>query len=55
MDVYLTKEELEREKNLFAPREKQYKTLEGKACDIRAFTEQITKGYDIPEPPPSSC
>ena len=54
MDIYLTDEELQREKTLFAPSEIEYESLEGKACDIRAFAEQVTKGHDIPEPP-SSC
>jgi len=54
MDIYLTEEEQQREENLFAPKDKRYKSLEGKACDIRAFTEQITKDFEIPQPP-SSC
>lgn len=53
MDVYLTKEEIEREKSLFAAHENQYKLLEGKACDIRKFEEQVKKGYELPETPPS--
>lgn len=53
MDVYLTEEELLREENLFVPHEISYAPLEGRACDIRAFAEQVTKGDDMPPPPPS--
>ena len=53
MEVFLTEEELKKEKNLFAPNESQYKPLEGKPCDIRAFKEEVTEGFEQPEPPPS--
>lgn len=53
VDIYLTEEELQREKNLFAPADMQYEPLKGKACDILAFTEKVAEGYELPEPPPS--
>lgn len=54
MDKYLTDQELEREESLFAPIKTQYKHLEGKACDIREFVEQVSQVDDLPKPP-SSC
>ncbi len=53
MDIYLTDEELEREADLFAPNETQYKELTGTACDIRAFVEQVSEDDDILPTPPS--
>lgn len=61
MDVYLTEEELLRERNLFAPHETSYvplegtyAPLEGRTDDIRSFTEQVSMNDDTLKPP-SSC
>ena len=54
MDIYLTDEELEREESLFAPAKPHYEPLEGKACDIREFVEQVSEVDNLPQPP-SSC
>ncbi len=54
MDKYLTDQELEREESLFAPTKSKYKLLEGKACNIRGFVEQVSQVDDLPKPP-SSC
>lgn len=40
MQIYLSKEEIAREKNLFGPHEESYKLLEGAAFDIRSLKEQ---------------
>ncbi len=53
MEVFLTEEEQEREKNQFAPKDNQYKPLDGKPCDVREFKEEVKEGFERPEPPPS--
>ncbi|MEW6669581.1 MAG: hypothetical protein AB1512_30595 [Thermodesulfobacteriota bacterium] len=53
MEVFLTEEEQRREENLFAPSNTQYKPLDGKPCDVRAFKEEVAEGFEQPEPPPS--
>ncbi len=57
MDQQLTDEELEREQNLFAPREIKYKRLAGKRFDIRAFAEQVSEDKEDEDMtlPPASC
>ncbi len=52
-DTYLTEEELQREVNLFAPSEVEYKSLEGKAFDIYSFKEEASQDSNLPPPPPS--
>jgi hypothetical protein len=54
MDVYLTEEELEREKHLFAPHEISYIILDVKVFDARSYKEQVAEGEDI-EQAPLSC
>lgn len=52
-DTYLTEEELQRELNLFAPSEVEYKSLEGKAYDIYSFKEEVSQDGSSAPPPPS--
>lgn len=52
-DTYLTEEELQREVNLFAPSEVEYKSLEGKAYDIYSFKEEVSNDVSSAPPPPS--
>jgi hypothetical protein len=54
MEIYLTDEELEREKSLFAPAQPRYAALGGKACDIREYVEEVKEAENLPRPP-SSC
>jgi hypothetical protein len=54
MAIYLTDEELEREESLFAPARPQYEPLNGEACDIREFVEEVSEVENLPRPP-SSC
>lgn len=54
MDVFLTEQEIEREKNLFSPDKLQYKPLDGEAFDIHNFEEQMSDDTNMPQPP-SSC
>jgi hypothetical protein len=54
MEIYLTDEELEREKSLFSPDKPGYPTLDGKPCNIREFVEEISEVENLPRPP-SSC
>jgi len=57
MRIFLTDEEQEREKNLFAPDKAAYKPLKGKKPDIRAIVEQVSEEdeFDDMQLPPSSC
>lgn len=43
MQIYLSEEEIKRERNLFEPHEESYKVLEGVAFDIRSLKEQEVK------------
>ncbi|MEA4926777.1 MAG: hypothetical protein VB084_15905 [Syntrophomonadaceae bacterium] len=54
MDIYLTDEEMEREKALFAPHQESYPALEGKRIyEIKEFEPIDTGDSDRPKPPPS--
>lgn len=53
MDIYLNKEELLREENLFSPHEISYTPLTGKAIDIKKFTQKVGTGDETRKPPPS--
>jgi len=54
MDIYLNEQELQREKNLFAPSEIQYPSLKGKSYDIYAvLLNQAVEEDSLPEAPPS--
>ncbi len=53
MDVFLTEEELEREKELFEPHEEEYEPLSGRTCEIRDFIPLDADDSDRPKPPPS--
>jgi len=54
MDIYLAKEELEREKHLFAPHEIVYIILDAEVFNARSYKEQVAEGEDI-EQAPLSC
>jgi len=54
MDIYLTDQELSRERNLFAPHEISYTPLKGRAYDIRSFKVPVTEAKGMPRVP-SSC
>jgi len=54
MEIYLNEQELQREESLFAPKKPKYKLLEGKACNIREFVEEVGQADNLPRPP-SSC
>jgi hypothetical protein len=47
MEIFLTKIELSREENLFAPHEPSYSPLNGKAWDILAFAKEIEEGKEM--------
>ena len=53
MEIYLTDEELQREKDLFSPSDTTYEPLEGRAYDISTFVEEISEDYKLPGVPPS--
>ncbi len=53
MDVFLTEEELAREKELFEPREEDYEPLTGREYEIRDFIPLEGDDSDRPKPPPS--
>jgi hypothetical protein len=52
MEIYLSKEEVEREKHLFAPRETVY-VLEGPVFVVREYKEQTVQSEE--EQAPLSC
>jgi hypothetical protein len=54
MEIYLTDDELEREESLFAPTRPRYEPLDGEACDILEFVEEVSEVGNLPRPP-SSC
>ncbi|MBI2860641.1 MAG: hypothetical protein HYX91_03940 [Chloroflexi bacterium] len=45
--IYLTKPEIEREEDLFAPRETAYAALEETERDIRSYTPPAAEGDDM--------
>jgi len=53
-EIYLTKDELSREENLFKPHEESYAPLKVRTEDIRSWADKISVSEDMPEPP-SSC
>ena len=53
MDVFLTEEELEREKGLFEPQKDVYKPLKGRDYEINDFVPVGGDDPDRPKPPPS--
>jgi hypothetical protein len=54
MDVYLSQEEIEREKHMFAPRETAY-VLEGEVFVVREYKEQTVQGDNAEQAAPLSC
>ena len=54
MDVYLTQEELAREKHLFAPHETAY-VLEGEVFVLSEYKEQTAQGDNPEQAAPLSC
>jgi hypothetical protein len=50
MNIFLSKEELEREMTLFLPLEEAY-PLDREVLDIAAFKEQVVQGGDVQEAP----
>ena len=53
MEIYLNKEELEREKSLFSPHETTY-PLDGEILDILGFKEEAVSNDDMAQAP-TSC
>jgi hypothetical protein len=54
MQIFLTDDELDREKSLFAPAQSRYEPLKGKAYDVRELEEEADEDENMPKPP-SSC
>ena len=55
MEIFLTEEELAREKSLFAPHEDSYPPLEGEEKDLRSLKKRLAESDDLPRELPSSC
>ena len=55
MEIFLTDEELSRERHLFAPHEDAYPPLEGREEELRSLKERLTESDDLPKELPSSC
>jgi hypothetical protein len=54
MDIFLTDEELQREKDLFSPQEETYPSLKGsRDYEIKDFVPVGGDDTDRPKPPPS--
>lgn len=54
MDIFLSDEEMEREKALFEPHKESYSSLAGKRnYEIKQFEPVDTGDGDRPKPPPS--
>jgi hypothetical protein len=53
MDIFLTEEELQREKDLFEAHKETYKPLEGRKYEIKDFVPIGGDDSDRPKPPPS--
>ena len=53
MDIFLTEEELAREKDLFEAHEESYTPLAGRKCGLRDFVQDVGQDSDRPKPPPS--
>ncbi len=53
MDVFLTDEELQREKALFDAQQESYGPLEGRKYEIRDFVPEGGDDADRPKAPPS--
>ncbi len=53
MDIFLTEEELQREKELFEAHKESYAILEGRKYELKDLVQDVAVDTDRPKPPPS--